>query len=120
MVVKGLPDSYKPFVVHITQTNDIVTFSEFKTKRRSYESTEKYGKSDGNVEEDNVTSGATWPRGRGRGKKMNGLMSSVTHVVKRDTLQGHVMTDSKREGKNENGTHHSEAEGAAEDEIVSM
>ena len=54
MVVKGLPDSYKPFVVQITQTNDIVTFGAFKTKLQSYESTEKYGKSDVNVEEDNV------------------------------------------------------------------
>ena len=73
MIVKGLPDSYKPFVVHITQTNYIVTFGEFKTKLRSYESTEKYGKSDVNVEEDNVmkTSGVMRSRGRGRGKKMN-------------------------------------------------
>lgn len=73
MVVKGLPDSYKPFVVHITQTNDIVTFSEFKTKLQSYESTEKYGKSDMNVEEDNVmkTSGAMRSQGRGRGRKMD-------------------------------------------------
>ncbi|KAG7479129.1 Retrovirus-related Pol poly from transposon TNT 1-94 [Solea senegalensis] len=73
MVVKGLPDSYKPFVVHITQSNDIVTFSEFKTKLRSYESTEKYGKSDENVENDNVmkTSGATRSRGRGRRRNMD-------------------------------------------------
>lgn len=73
MVVKGLPDSYKPFVVHVTQTNDILTFGEFKTKLRSYESTENYGRSDGNLEEDNVmkTSGATRLRGRGRGKKMD-------------------------------------------------
>ncbi|CAL8391718.1 unnamed protein product [Gadus morhua 'NCC'] len=28
------------------------------------------------------------------------------------------MTDSKQEGKNENGTHHSEAEGAAVDETM--
>lgn len=73
LVVKGLPDSYKPFVVHITQTNDTVKFGEFKTKLRSYESTEKYGKSDVNVEEDNMmkTSGTTRSRGRGRGKKMD-------------------------------------------------
>lgn len=54
MVVKGLPESYKPFVVHITQTNDTVTFGEFKTKLQSYENTEKYGKSDVNVEGGNV------------------------------------------------------------------
>lgn len=35
MVVKRLPDSYKPCVMHIGQTNiekHIVTFGEFKTK----------------------------------------------------------------------------------------
>ena len=71
MVVKGLPDSYNPFVVHITQTNDTITFRDFKTKLQSSESTEKYGKSDVNVEEDNVmkTSGAT--RSRWRGRKMD-------------------------------------------------
>ncbi|KAI4888112.1 hypothetical protein NFI96_008428, partial [Prochilodus magdalenae] len=71
MVVKGLPESYKPFVVHVTQTNEVVTFGEFKSKLRSYESTEKYGR--GDVTEDNVmrTSGATKARGRGRGKKVD-------------------------------------------------
>ncbi len=71
MVVKGLPDSYKPFVVHITQTNDNITFSKFKTKLRSYESTEKYGKSDVNAEGDSVikTSGTARTHGRGREKK---------------------------------------------------
>lgn len=73
MVVKGLLDSYKPFVVHITQSNDDVKFSEFKTKLRSYESTEKYRKSDVNDKEDSVmkTSGATKSHGRERGKKMD-------------------------------------------------
>ena len=57
--------------MYITQTSDAVTFGEFKTKLQSYESTEKYGKSDVNVEEHNVikTSGAT--RSRGRVKKMD-------------------------------------------------
>lgn len=74
MVVKGLPDSYKPFVVHITQTNGTVTFSEFKTKLRSYESTEKYGKSDVNVEVNNLmkTSRATRKMRRQRKRKENG------------------------------------------------
>ena len=74
MIVKELPDSYKPFVVHITQTNDTVTFNKFKKKKLSYERTEKYGKSDVNVEEDNLmkTSGATRKRKRKRKKKENG------------------------------------------------
>lgn len=74
MVVKGLPDSFNPFVVHVTQTNDRLMFGEFKTKLRSYESTEKYKTSDTNVDEDNVmrTSGETArTRGRGREKKMD-------------------------------------------------
>ncbi|KAL4005186.1 hypothetical protein ACER0C_004899 [Sarotherodon galilaeus] len=54
-------------------TNDTVTFSEFKTKLRSYESTERYGRSDVSVEEDNVmkTIGGTRSRGRQRGKKVD-------------------------------------------------
>lgn len=71
MVVKGLRDSYKPFVVHITQANDAVTFSEFKTKLRSYESTERYGRSDANDEGDNVMKTCRVTRTRGRGKRMN-------------------------------------------------
>lgn len=45
MILKGLPDAYKPFSVHITQSDEKLTFAEFKTKLRSYESTEKFGAS---------------------------------------------------------------------------
>lgn len=79
MVVKGLLESYKPFVMHITQTNDVVTFVEFKAKLQSYERKntenmgkiqEKYGRGDVNVQ-DNVmkTTGARRASGRGCGKK---------------------------------------------------
>ncbi|CAB1436340.1 unnamed protein product [Pleuronectes platessa] len=84
-----------PFVGHITQTNDTVTFGEFKTKLRSYESTEKYGKSDVNVEDDNGHMPRTCPdeyqvrreerkwdapqRGRG-----GGLGRGLDHVKKAD------------------------------------
>ena len=40
MVLKGLPDSYKPFVVVVTQSEKTQTFSEFKTSLRSFEDTE--------------------------------------------------------------------------------
>ncbi|KAJ8010117.1 hypothetical protein DPEC_G00071660 [Dallia pectoralis] len=39
MVLKGLPDSFKLFSIHITQSDETITFTEFKTKLRSYEST---------------------------------------------------------------------------------
>ncbi|XP_061748966.1 uncharacterized protein LOC133547165 [Nerophis ophidion] len=42
MVLRGLPEPYKPFVIHMTQSNDEVTFVEFKSKLRSYEETEKF------------------------------------------------------------------------------
>ena len=41
MVLKGLPESFKPFVIHVSQRDDIISFAEFKTKLRSYEDTEK-------------------------------------------------------------------------------
>ena len=40
VVLKGLPDEYTPFSVHITQTEED-SFANFKTKLRSYEETEK-------------------------------------------------------------------------------
>lgn len=38
MILKGLPESFKPFSIFVTQSDD--SFAEFKTKLRSYESTE--------------------------------------------------------------------------------
>ncbi len=37
MVLKGLPEKCKPFSIHVTQSEDKITFAEFKTKLRSYE-----------------------------------------------------------------------------------
>ena len=70
MAVKGLPDSYRAFVVHFTQTGDTLTFSEFKMRLRSYESTEKNREGDVNADEDNVmkTSRLT-SRAQGRGTR---------------------------------------------------
>lgn len=41
MLLKGLPASYKPFVVVITQSEKQMTFSEFKVALRNFEDTEK-------------------------------------------------------------------------------
>lgn len=42
IVLKGLRESFKPFPIFITHSDDKMTFSEFKTKLRDCESTEKF------------------------------------------------------------------------------
>nr|XP_017211233.2 uncharacterized protein LOC108183933 [Danio rerio] len=51
MILKGLPDSYKPFAIHTTQSSEELTFIQFKSKLRSYEETEKF---DDKPKSDNV------------------------------------------------------------------
>ncbi len=64
MILKGLPDSFKPFAVHITQSDANITFAEFKTKLRNFESTEKFHNS---ASEDNVMrASASTPEWKGR------------------------------------------------------
>lgn len=41
MVLKGLPESFKPFAIHVAHSDDQIKFADFKTKLRSYEATEK-------------------------------------------------------------------------------
>lgn len=41
MVLKGLPESSKPFTIHVTQSDETMMFADFKTKLRSFEDTEK-------------------------------------------------------------------------------
>lgn len=42
MILKGLPDAFKTFPIHVTQSDVKMTFAKFKTELRSYESTEKF------------------------------------------------------------------------------
>ena len=44
MTLKGLPDSYKPFTVNVTQSQEEITFPTFKAKLRSFEEIEKLNK----------------------------------------------------------------------------
>lgn len=51
MILKGLPESYKPFVVYTTQSSQEMTFMQFKSKLRRYEETEKF---ETKIKSDNV------------------------------------------------------------------
>lgn len=51
MILKGLPDSYKPFAIHTTQSSEELNFIQFKSKLRSYEETDKF---DDKPKSDNV------------------------------------------------------------------
>ena len=44
MVLKGLPDRFKPFSISISQSSAEVTFAEFKVKLRAFEETENLNK----------------------------------------------------------------------------
>ncbi|XP_048575805.1 uncharacterized protein LOC125557333 [Nematostella vectensis] len=49
MILKGLPESYKPLAIHITQSAGEISFCTFKGHLRSYKETEKFsskGKAD--------------------------------------------------------------------------
>ena len=50
MILKGLPQSYKPFVVFITQSDKAMTFLEFKVAIRNFEENER--SSHGNLQND--------------------------------------------------------------------
>ena len=58
MVLKGLPETFKPFAIHVTQSEAEakMTFAEFKTKLRSYEGVENMRAT---VSEDNVMKART-------------------------------------------------------------
>lgn len=51
MILKGLPESYKPFAIHTTQSTEELTFAQFKSRLWSYDETEKF---DTKTRSDNV------------------------------------------------------------------
>lgn len=40
MVLKELPESYQPFAIHFANTDENITFADFKAKLRNFEETE--------------------------------------------------------------------------------
>lgn len=58
MVLKGLPETFKPFAIHVSQRDDKWTFAEFKTRLRSYEDIENMRAT---VSEDNVMKARAQP-----------------------------------------------------------
>ena len=87
MVLNGLPDSFKPLAVHVTQNEDNVTFTDFKRRLQIYEESEKTN----TVESaDNVMKTSVRPsRGPAKTHSCSGK-SEDTHVTcYRCGMQGH-------------------------------
>lgn len=87
MVLKGLPETFKQFAIHITQSDDRITFAEFKTKLWSYEDIEKMRAP---AAEDNVIAVRTkqWPaRSTSAGSTERAAADVVCY---RCGLKGHI------------------------------
>lgn len=67
MLLKGLPQDYKPFVTVVNQKEKAITFSEFKTLIRNYEDTEKVNQQNENSSVMNFSQ----RRGQGHPKTSN-------------------------------------------------
>lgn len=62
MALKGLPESFKPFAIHVAHTYDNITFADFKTKLRSFEETENIRATGSNDDSVMKTQGRTGRR----------------------------------------------------------
>lgn len=98
MVLKGLPESFKPFAIYITQIDDTIAFADFKTKLRSYDDTEKMCAT---VAEDNVMTvraRAARPTRAGPGERVDGAEqpTAADVVCYRCGLKGHIARTCQR------------------------
>lgn len=99
MVLKGLPESFKPFAIYITQIDDTIAFADFKTKLRSYDDTEKMCAT---VAEDNVMTvraRAARPTRAGPGERFDGAeQPTAADVVcyRWCGLKGHIARTCQR------------------------
>lgn len=91
MVLKGLPESFKPFAIHVANNEDNITFVEFRTKLRSFEATEKLTAAES---KDNVMSSAARAGRRSikSGPRERGSEDSDT-VCFKCGLKGHQAKD---------------------------
>lgn len=69
MVLKGLPENFRPFVVAVTQRDGEMTFTEFKTLLRSFEETEKSREQHESSKGDSVMSSASKTKAKTKDKK---------------------------------------------------
>lgn len=77
MVLKGLPESFKPFVVVVTQSDKEQTFTEFKAALRSFEDTERTR---------SVTSDDSVMKTVHKSPQVNNSASSVARGASRDNI----------------------------------
>ena len=92
MILKGLPESYGPFAVHVTQSDVNMSFAEFKTKLRSYEATEKMRTTES---DDNVMKARMQPVSASRPTSDRGA-ESADIVCYRCGLKGHKARSCQR------------------------
>ena len=87
MVLNGLPDSFKPLAVHVTQNEDNVTFADFKIRLRVFEESEKMnkGESTDNVMKTHVRPG----RGPTKAHAVNRKDEDANVTCYRCGIKGH-------------------------------
>ncbi|XP_024124665.2 uncharacterized protein LOC112144376 [Oryzias melastigma] len=94
MVLKGLPETFQPFAIHVTQRDETMTFAEFKTKLRSYEDTEKMRAA---AAGDDVMKVRAHQRGRPANADERGAERTTTDLMCfRCGLRGHLARTCRR------------------------